>query len=347
MLTLPSQNNEPLKEVLRNYNIQVSGVRNESYKEKKGVWWIHTPEGYKILKKISNSEDTLKYILSTVGHLRKNGINIPDVIKTKDNKEYVNIKGTCYVLSEAVEGKNPSYDIPQQLMSVVRELARFHKASAGYKPPSETKPKVHLGTWIEDYENQLEDMNNFYKKELNLKENDAVGKLIIKEFPEFYKRAQKAITGLKGNEYKEWVEKSENTGSLCHQDFAAGNLFLTNEGKVFVIDTDSITIDIPARDIRKLLNKIMKKKKKWDPELTRKILGYYQAENPLTPEEWQVVKLDLMFPHLFIGAMNKYYYKREKTWTTENYHKRLKEVLAIEKSISPVINSFDSLIPKG
>ena len=55
---------EPLEYVLSKYNIDVIKIRNESYKEKKGVWWVHTLDGFKVLKKISNSEDTLKYIIS-------------------------------------------------------------------------------------------------------------------------------------------------------------------------------------------------------------------------------------------------------------------------------------------
>jgi len=112
--------------VLSQYDIKVVSIRNESYKDKKGVWWIQTPDEYKILKKISNSEDTFKYILSAAEHLRKNGVNIPAVYKTKDGKDYVNINGTCYVLYEAVEGKNPSYNSPEDFRAIVRELAGFH-----------------------------------------------------------------------------------------------------------------------------------------------------------------------------------------------------------------------------
>jgi len=80
-------------------------------------------------------------------------------------------------------------------------------------------------------------------------------------------------------------------------------------------DTDSITIDIPARDIRKLLNKIMKKNGKWNLEILRKFIRIYQSENPLSFSEWTV------FPHLFLGAMNKFYYKRDKEWSFDLFWK--------------------------
>lgn len=344
VVTLASVNEEPLNEVLSNYDIKVTSIRNETYKDKKAVWWIQTPSGLKVLKKISNSESTLKYILSAIRHLTQNGILIPAVNKTKDGRDFVNINDTCYVFLDAIDGKNPTYS-SQHLAAITRELARFHKASAGFNPPPDTKPKNHLGTWIDDYQQQIEDMNNFYKNELAKKAADPIGKTVIEEFPYFYSRAWKAIEGLKGEEYSAWVNKVKITGCLCHQDFAAGNLILTSTGKLYVLDTDSITIDIPARDIRKLLNKVMKKSGKWDPELTKKIFGYYQSENPLTRDEWKVVGLDLLFPHLFVGAINKYYYQRDKEWSAGKYLERIKEMSAFEKTLTPVIERFDSLIP--
>ncbi|HHV29694.1 CotS family spore coat protein [Acetivibrio mesophilus] len=335
---------EPLDDVLAQYDIKVISTKNESYKDKKGVWWIETPDGYRILKKISNSEDTFKYILSAAEHLRKNGMNIPAVYKTRDGKDYVNINGTCYVLYEAIEGKSPSYNSPEEFKAIVKELARFHAASVGFSPLEDTKPKIHLGKWIEQYTNQLEDMNKFYQAELDKTENDKIGKIIIEEFPAFYERAKQAIEGLKGKEYQEWVKKVETSGGLCHQDFAAGNLLKNPSGKIFVLDTDSLTIDIPARDIRKLLNKIMKKNGSWDLETFKKLIRFYQSENPLTYSEWVVVKLDIMFPHLFLGAMNKFYYKRDKEWSFEKYQKRITEMATFEKTITPILENFESIV---
>ena len=338
---------EPLDEVLRQYDMEVLSIRNESYKDKKGVWWIRTPAGYKILKKVSNSEETLRYILHAVRHLTQNGIFIPHTNITRTGEEYANVGGSCYVLWDAVDGRNPSYDIPDQLAIVVRELARFHKASAGFVPLPGSKAKIHLGTWPQDYAEQLEDMNRFHQKILANSERSEIEKWIVQEFPLFYTRGMEAVHGLQGPEYKSWCEKAEKQGCLCHQDFAAGNLFLSPSGRLHIIDTDSITIDIPARDLRKLLNKIMKKKNRWDPDLTRKVLSLYQSVNPLTQEEWDVLRLDLKFPHLFIGAMNKYCYKREKDWTEATYFKRLKEVSAIEKTIQPILDAFGTIQPKS
>lgn len=337
--------NEPLEQVLKNYPYKISEIRGESYKGKKGVWWITTNEGTKILKKVSNSEQTLRFILDAVRHLTANGINLPGVSLTKDGKEYVCLDDVCYVLSEAIEGRNPNYGAAEELALVARSLGKFHKASKGFRPSPDTKPKYHLGLWIEDYTEQLTDIKAYYESECLKKTRDAIGNAVVSNFPLFYERAQKAIEGLKGQEYDDWTKEAEKAGCLCHQDYAAGNLILTPKSRLFVLDTDSITVDIAARDIRKLLNKVMKKAGKWDADTTRRILKQYQAENPLTASQWEVVRLDLLFPHLFLGAVNKFIYKRDAEWSNEKYLERIIEMTGFEKSALPVMEDFKSVIP--
>jgi len=342
---MPSETNEPLHEVLKQYPLTVLDIRNESYKEKKGVWWVKTTAGMKILKKISNSEQTLKFILDAVRHLTANGVLLPRVNTTLGGGEYVNIEGACYVLTDAVEGRNPSYSAPEEMAMIAGGLAAFHKASFGFHPAEGTKPKYHLGLWPEDYNERLEDIRSYYEKECSKPGLNAIEKVIAREFPAFYDRGKKAIEGLKGNEYADWSRSAETTGSLCHQDFAAGNLLVTADKKLYVLDTDSITVDIAARDIRKLLNKVMKKAGRWNTSLAAGILRSYQKVNPLTPSQWEVVRLDLLFPHLFLGAVSKYCYRRDKEWTDEKYLKRIVEMAAFEKTAEPALDDFKSIMP--
>ncbi len=342
---MKNENQEPLEQVLNNFDISVQSIKSETYKEKKAVWWIETDKGLMVLKKISNSEQTLKFTISAIKHLSKNGVHLPLIIKTKDGMDYAIADGSCYVLTEAVKGKNPSYDSEKELEAIIKGLAEFHAASQGFKVLPDTKPKIHLGRWEEDLRAQLEDMKGFYDKEVSANGFNEIGKFVIAEFPYFYERALSAIENLRDEEYLTWVEKARLNGALCHQDFAAGNLILNPSGILYVLDTDGVTVDIPARDLRKILNKIMKKNGKWNLELTRKIFKIYQAANPLTPSEWKVVKTDIKFPHLFIGAMNKYYYRRDKEWSDEKYFSRIKEMCIFEKTIEPVLVSFEKIIP--
>lgn len=337
-------NSEPLDEVLANYPYTVGSIRTESYKQKKGVWWVETTKGTKILKKHPNSESMLLFLLAAIKHLQNNGISIPRVNTAIDGSLYTKIGDTCFILIDAVEGTNPDYKKPKELEAIVRELGRFHAASAGFIPPEGAKERRHLGNWLQDYSADLSRLKEQYSEETNKHTHGGFGKVILEAYPVFLKSMEAVIAGLKGPEYAAWVNKTAHNGGLCHQDFAAGNVLLGSSGKVYVLDTDSLTIELPARDIRKLINKVMKKNGKWDAALLHDIIKWYQQENPLTADEWAVVKLDLNFPHLFAGIMDKYYRARESDWTEGKYISRLKEMILMELSKEKVLDNYDAII---
>lgn len=337
-------NSEPLNEVLEKYPYTIRGLRTESYKQKKGVWWVETTNGMKILKKHPNSESTLQFLLSAIVYLQSKGIHIPRLNETIDGSLYVKIGDTCFILIDAVEGVNPDYKKLEELNALVRELGRFHLASVGFVPPDESKARQHLGNWRQDFSADAGRMKDFYYEEKNKASHNEFGKIILEVFPSFLQRMEAAIAGLDGPEYNAWVNKIATYGGLCHQDFAAGNILLNSAGKVYILDTDSLTIDLPARDIRKLLNKVMKKNGKWDTVLLGNVLRAYQQANPLTADEWAVLKLDLTFPHLFAGIMDKYYRQREKDWTESKYVSRLKEMIGVEQSLEEVLKNYDSIV---
>ncbi|WP_165916376.1 CotS family spore coat protein [Marinisporobacter balticus] len=334
-----------LKTVLKEYDLEVYSIRTESYKGKKGVWWVHTPDGYKILKKQAYADTTLKFIISAMEHLMNNGMHMPKIIKNKTGDKYALLDKTAYIVSEAIDGRTLDYSTDENIKRIVAELGNFHKASVGFKPPQSCKVRTHLGKWPEKYKKEVDKLKGYYDIERNNKNHSAFGEEILREFPYFYKRMIDAMKGFDGEDYHQWVKEVEELGGLCHQDFTAGNLLFTDKDEIYVLDPDSITIDIPLRDIRKILNKIMKRKKKWDLALVKDILKWYQIKNPLKKEQWRVLNPTLTYPHLFAGIMGKYYEKREKTWTEKKYLSRLKEMIQMDKSQEIIIENFDEILP--
>jgi len=336
---------ENINLILSQYSINILDIKQQSDKGKKAVWWIKTTEGDMVLKKHSCSSKTLKFIISAVDYLKNNKVNLSTIIKTKDNNNYIKGIKCCYVLSKAIIGNTPNEDKPQELKMIVESLATFHYASNNFVPPDDCKARIHLGLQNEEFESQMLKLKKFYESELSKPTHSEFGQIIITVFPYFYKRMLLAITENEKSGYTKWSLEAKNTNCLCHQDFTASNLIINSSKEIFVLDIDSITIDLPTRDIRKFLNKIMKKKGQWDLNLTSQILQWYNASNPLEHWKWQVLKESLIFPHLFVGIMSKYYEKREINWPEARYVERLKGMIKTEKSIEPILQNFEKIIP--
>lgn len=336
---------ENINSILAQYDITVTNIRNECNKGKKAVWWIKTLHGDKILKKHSCSAKTLEFILAAVEHLGNNKVNLPKIIKTKQNTPYIKGVNCCYVLSEAIPGVTPNEDKPQELKIVVEQLANFHSASKNFVPPIDCKIRSHLGLQSEEFQSQTNKLKGFYDIELSKPNHSEFGTTIINAFPYFYKRMQLAIDENEKSDYDKWVESDKNLNSLCHQDFTAGNLILTKSKQIFVLDIDSIAIDLPIRDIRKFLNKVMKRNGTWDQALTKQMLQWYNNINPLEHWKWQVLKPTITFPHLFVGIMSKYYEGREASWNEDRFVQRLNAMIKVEKSIDSILQNFEKIIP--
>lgn len=336
---------ENINLILSQYDIKVTNIVNECNKGKKAVWWIKTPTGQKILKKHSCSVKTLEFILAAVEHLASNNVKLPSIIKTKQDTKFIKGINCCYVLSDAIIGVTPNGDKPQELKMVVEQLANFHSASKNFVPPNDCKIRTHLGLQREEFENQTSKLKSFYDIENSKSNHSEFGEIILNEFPYFYKRMQSAIAENDKSGYNKWVEVDKNLNCLCHQDFTPGNLILTKSKEIYVLDIDSIAIDLPTRDIRKFLNKIMKRRGKWDINLTKQILQWYNSVNPLEHWKWQVLNETITFPHLFVGIMSKYYEGREATWSEDSYVKRLKTMIEVEKSLDIILQNFEKIIP--
>ncbi|WP_066504997.1 CotS family spore coat protein [Abyssisolibacter fermentans] len=331
--------------VLNHYNLNVKSVKTESYKVKKGVWWIETSTDTKILKMHSYNKGIIEFILKASVHLRNNGVNIPEIIPTKDNKSYVNVNEHYFILSEAIEGKKFNYVNEAEIEAMIKSLANFHKASLGFKINECDNYRTHIGKWVQKRKSKIEKLIVYYTN-IDKEKFTKFDSLILSEFRHFYNRAINSISEIDSSDYYKYNNIISKNGGLCHQDFAAGNLIKTPNNKIYIIDMDSITVDIPLRDIRKLLNKIMKKKGHWDIDLTGKIIYWYNCVNPLEKWQWRLLKSTLLYPHLFIGIMSKYYEKREKTWNETKYLKKLQDIIKLEHSLEKIINSIEDIFPE-
>jgi CotS family spore coat protein len=336
---------EDIMDILKEYDIDVINIKNITYKGKKGVWFISTPDNYLILKKHSNSYKTIKFMVAAVEYLQNRGVYIPQIKPTRNGEKCVIFNDTCYVLSEAIIGKRPDFKNTEGIKRIIQELANFHAASIGFRSPDNCKPKMHLGLWKKKYGKQMNKLKHYYNIEKSNNNHTEFGKLILNEFPYFYNRMKISMSEHDKSHYMKWINEVKNIGCLCHQDFTAKNLIQTDSEDIYVIDTDGICIDIPTRDIRKILYKTIKNQGKLNIEIVRNIFKWYQMKNPLEFWQWKVLKPTLIYPHLFAGIMSKYYEKRDKTWAEEDYLARLEKMMEIQKSIEIIIENFDNVIP--
>ncbi|WP_171687070.1 CotS family spore coat protein [Paenibacillus planticolens] len=340
-----------LKKVVSQYPLKVKSISLLSDKGKKAVWSIQTDKGELIMKKVPFDETHIDFMLHAIRYLRGNGVNTPDVLKTGSGQGYVKLDGEYFVLFETVYGRSPEYENDSDLSLILKGMANFHRASRGIESPNGFYPSYLLTKWKSDLQTRMERLATWKEQRQQVKNKNEFDRLFLANVDTFLQQARAALTTLNQPCFVQWVKETEATKTLCHQDFAAGNLVVGRDGKLYVYDMDSLTVDLPVRDLRKILNKVMKKGGSWSLPTMLKMMKAYQQVNPLTKDQYLVLGADIQFPHLFYGQVSKYYENREDSWPVNKHIARLKDMISTELSKNNVLKSFlgrlDEVVKRG
>lgn len=329
---MAEEHREPPQAILEAYGCAGARIVTETVKKKKAIWFIESPDGQWVLKQSPLSENRLRFVLAAADHLRVKGVRLPAVIPTREGLPYAACAEGLFFMMERLEGRSPSYDMPAEREAILQALARFHRASEGFRADGYPEARVQLGEWPGLYLKRLDALRQPAG-------TGAFWELARPHHELMVHAARTALERLQRSSYYSWTEAVRRTGGLCHQDFAAGNLLLDASGELAVLDLDSISVEIPARDLRKILVKVLKKSASWDHELAASMLEAYHRENPLTVAQYEVLQADLMFPHLYHGLIDKYRRGRAPEWSEAVFLTKLERVVAFERQKWEVLSS--------
>src|SRR5690606_31924983 len=115
--------------------------------------------------------------------------------------------------------------------------------------------------------------------------------------------------------YWAWVHELATRPTLCHSDYGETNTIMTGPETMWVIDLDTVTYDLPIRDLRKVFESYL------DPgiDLTaalRRIIDTYTDFCPLPEEKLAVFLIDVQFPYK-VYQNAKYAFRYNILETTE------------------------------
>ena len=323
---------------IKTKNMELRSLKRKT--NKKAVWAIETDKGKFIMKRVPLDKDRILFMVHAIDFLRSNGVNTPQVIRTRNGEVFTNIAGENYVVFEAVYGRTPDYAKSKDLKKIMEGLALFHKGSTGFESPLGYYPSFLLNERKKNYLERYTRLAELKKEKMNSATLNEFDQLFLNHVDSFLKQGESSLTQFNNKPYDEWADSVHTTINLCHQDYAEKNLVITDKSDLYVFDMDSLTVDLPIRDIRKILNKVMKKEADWNLDVMIKMLKDYQRVNPLTKEQYEILGAEIMFPHLFYDQATTYYYNRQNDWTEQKHIAKLNHMILTETSKEKTLRKF-------
>ncbi|MEW6032934.1 MAG: CotS family spore coat protein [Bacillota bacterium] len=288
---------------LAEYGVAVIRLRRVTRKRKRAVWEVTTSEGGYALKELAVPPRRVRFLAAAHEHLHGSGL-VPALRRTRTRLSFVDGDEARYTLYGWVDGRRPSLSRSSDLRLAFSTAGRFHAASHGFRAPADSNPRDYLGAWPVQYEERISRASTFAAAAR--RRDRPADRVFLDALPVLLGRAETARRRLDGLPYPDRCRRWREESGFCHQDFAPSNMVVTESGPV-VFDLDRIAVDLPVRDLRKLLNRVFIHLGSWDERLAGELLGAYRRERDLAHEDLELLAVDLLFPHLFMAEARERY----------------------------------------
>ncbi|MGG4487939.1 CotS family spore coat protein [Metabacillus idriensis] len=350
--------------ILSLYPFDVQSITLLTNKSGRTTWRVETEQGIKILKRVVMKPARMLLIAEGHEHLQEHGLQIAAIHRTKTGAICVGAENSAYVLYDLQEGKEVLYYDKRQMLQIMEFIGKFHQASSGYMPHETSKKRSRLGKWHKLFRWKLQELegNKMLAIKSDLENNlpapavidpemeqtwmaDQFSKMVIESIDEMILRGKQALAELDEGHYEKWSLQCLESRMFCQQDFTLARFIELDEG-LAMKELHSITADLPSRDLRVILNKVMKKMSVWDNDLVIELLRKYDQTNPLTKDQYRVLWTDLKFPHLYCSIVHKYFLGQKTSWSDEKYIWAIQNIIAVEQSKQKFLSDFDEFYSK-
>ena len=310
-----------IDKVLGLYNFELI-----SYEKVRSVYKVKTGLGHICLKKLKHGKNKAENGNILVEALyRNNFFNTPKYFRTRNNKLFVRYKKLFFYATEWIEGNECKLDNVEEAINCTKLLAEFHKVTSKINCKS-LKIKNNLKNWPKVYKEKTYELNKFDKVIDNKKIKSSFDIEYKKNIETFFNKGLFSLKILNESEYYRLSEIASKNHTVCHDSFYYQNIIKKGED-YFLIDLDSIIIDLRVNDLGKFIRRLMSKKDySWSFEKAKNIIESYDSINKLTKEELEVMLALIVFPHKF-WKLGKKCYIKHKDWNDQKYLHKLNKIL--------------------
>lgn len=323
--------------ILTHYDLEVKNVEiikiKDSDKER-AIYKVKTPHLNYCLKKVYYSVHDLEFVLYLMGYLKNNGLHVPEIVLTKQQKSFVSHDHVLFFLMTWIDGTRCDYDRKNDLKLISENLAEFHLRGKGFDYLPLTTSRYNYFNWQTDFLNKTAKLIKFKERIYNNYQFSAVHEPLLSVLDLEYTMAHKSIHLLEAVDFQYLLKKSVVENHYCHLDYVNKNLYIHGE-KVFMIDFDRSKLDIPLHDVSSLLRRVMHRDNtNWDFSIAKHILDTYTQIKHLNSEEKKAILAFLIFPEKLYKETRRFMRQDgEESYFIEKFHKMERRSRGKEKFI--------------
>jgi CotS family spore coat protein len=305
----------------------------------KSIYKVHTKYNKYCLKVINYDFGHFLFIISAIKHLQnKNFKSIPEIIETKQGKDYIEIERGYAYLCRWVDSRQCNFENPLDVLVATSKLAELHKKSCNFKVLKNMNPRIGWLKWIDTFKTRENEIVDFKKRILKKDHKEEFDILYLNSMEKEINIAEKSIEDLKKTRYLDEMKQEILNNGFCHHDYANHNILIDTEGEINIIDFDYCILDTHLHDLASLLIRRMKNGK-WDMNNASFIIDAYNAINVVKTEDIPIMSAFMEFPQGYWQLGIQYYWEKQP-WGEEVFIKKLKRILGDTRERLEFIDEF-------
>lgn len=293
----------------------------QSTSRTRGALLVRTDQAVYLLREFHGSEKKLAVQQELLLRLKSDGC-LTDPCLENNSQSLVtrNADGVPYTLREWYDARECDPKSREDILKSVRTLARIHTCmrlspGEGYCEKSLTEEYVR-------HNRELRRIRRF------IRASGASGvfeKQYLSSVEWFLEQGEKALALLNSSDYERLRGEALEKGTVCHGEFTQHNVLLPKDRSMAAVTNfGHWCFGIQISDLYCFMRKLLEKYN-WNLKLARKMLQAYNEIHPITPAEWENLKIRFTYPEKY-WKLSNYYYTHNKAWISGKNIQKLKNL---------------------
>lgn len=336
---VPPYLEEIAHEVLRQYDYKAKNLTVMATKPHKGgaIWRVDTDKGPIGLKALHRKKERSLFSIGAQHHLVDQGARVPEIILTKKGSDCVDAGEKIWFVMEWNESLTEIERTLEGTKIIAAALGEFHMNSRNYAPPKGAQIPSRLFKWPKKYQKMITKLD-WFRNLSKLYNETPASPVILSVLDQFQQDGRSALEKLEQSPYYDLCTRGEMHWGFVHQDYGWGNAQMGSDG-VWIIDLDGVTYDLPIHDLRKFITSNTDKEG-WDTDWILQVVEAYHSKNPMEKEMYEVLLIDLAFPHEFYDLIKLMVFD-PVTFLNEELTTELQTVIQAESNKHEVIAELE------
>jgi CotS family spore coat protein len=305
----------------------------------RSAYRVETDKGTICIKNINHGKHKVSNgNLLVKGLIENNFLNTSKYICTKDGHLVVTINNLFFYATEWINGEECDLGIINEVENCSKLLAEFHLATNKIDT-SKLTIKNNLKNWPKLFGSNLNDLEKFKRVIEKKKLKSEFDTTYLSYIDSYYTRGMSLLKLLNESDYNKLSNAANENKTICHDSFYYQNI-IKMEDTYYIIDLDSIMIDLQINDLGKFIRRLMHKSEyQWSFEKALLIMNAYESINKLTKSEYEAMIALILFPHKF-WKLGKKRYTKNQNWDERKYLHKLNKVIKYSEAEEKFLNEY-------